>query len=67
MLKKQSMKKSKRHGQSTVEYIVLVAAVLAGIIVFLKPQGVFHNALNRSLNTGTSGMEDMANRLRDSR
>jgi len=57
----------KRKGQSTVEYIILVAAVLAALIIFLKPGGVFQSSFNRALNSGTSGMEEMANRLAESR
>ena len=57
----------KRKGQSTVEYIILVAAVLAALIIFLKPGGVFQSSFNRALTSGTNGMEDMANRLADSR
>ena len=59
--------KSKRKGQSTVEYIVLVAAVVAALIVFLRPNGVFQNAFNNTISQGTNGMEDMSNRLSSSR
>jgi hypothetical protein len=59
--------RKKRKGQSTVEYIILVAAVLAALIIFLRPGGVFQSAFNRTINSGTSGMEDMANRLSGSR
>jgi len=64
-IKKTSGKKKK--GQSTVEYIILVAAVLAALIIFLKPGGVFQTAYNDTLNTGTSGMLNMASRLANSR
>jgi uncharacterized protein (UPF0333 family) len=57
----------KKKGQSTVEYIILVAAILAALIIFLRPGGVFQNAFNRTLNTGTDGMENMAVRLQGSR
>ena len=59
--------RKKKKGQSTVEYIILVAAVIGALIVFLKPGGVFQNAYNRTLQQGTNGMEDMANRLSSSR
>ena len=36
----------KKKGQSTVEYIILVAAVLLALIVFLGPQGPFVKAFN---------------------
>ena len=58
---------SKKKGQSTVEYIILVAAVLAALIVFLAPGGIFARAVNDTFVSGTNGMEDMANRLSNSR
>ena len=65
MLKKDivSSLKKKRKGQSTIEYIVLVAGVIAALIIFLKPGGPFATAYNSTLTQGTNGMEDMANRL----
>ena len=65
IIQKQSGKK--RRGQSTVEYIILVAAILAALIIFLAPGGPFAASFNRAINTGTQGMEDMANRLSTSR
>ena len=58
---------SKRKGQSTVEYIILVAAVLAALIVFLAPGGIFSRSVNETFVSGTNGMTDMANRLAGSR
>jgi uncharacterized protein (UPF0333 family) len=57
----------KKKGQSTVEYIILVAAVLAALIIFLRPGGVFQTAFNSTISTGTNGMQTMANRLATSR
>ena len=65
MLKKISQRNKK--GQSTLEYIILVAGVIAIIVVFAGPNGLFSQSLNRTLQQGTNGMEDMANRLRTSR
>lgn len=59
--------KSKKKGQSTVEYIILVAAVLAALIIFLRPGGIFHTAVNETFVSGTNGMTTMANRLSTSR
>lgn len=59
--------KGKKKGQSTVEYIVLAAAVIAVLLVFLRPGGVFVNAFNQTLSTGTNGMTNMADRLAGSR
>ena len=55
-------KKAKK-GQSTIEYLVLVAGVIAALILFLKPGGPFAVAFNKTLTTGTNGMENMAIRL----
>lgn len=54
----------KRKGQSTVEYIILVAAVIAVILVFLGgTNSPFRTAFNDALTQGTNGMTNMANRL----
>lgn len=55
----------KKKGQSTVEYIILVAAVIGALIFFLP--GTFQSAYNQTLQDGTTGMTDMANRLMNSR
>lgn len=55
----------KKKGQSTVEYIILVAAIIGALIIFLP--GTFRNAYNATLSSGTNGMENMADRLRGSR
>jgi hypothetical protein len=67
MLKRDKMIKpqKKRKGQSTVEYIILVAAIIAALIIFLP--GTFQNAFNAALISGTNGMENMAERLEGSR
>lgn len=55
----------KKKGQSTVEYIILVAAVIGALIIFLP--GTFRNSYNAALMSGTDGMEDMGTRLSTSR
>jgi len=61
-------KSRKKKGQSTLEYIILVTGVIAILIIFLNPStGIFNQAFNTTLQTGTNGMEDMANRLATSR
>jgi uncharacterized protein (UPF0333 family) len=55
----------KKKGQSTVEYIILVAAVIGALIIFLP--GAFKNAYNAALVSGTNGMTNMAGRLSASR
>lgn len=70
MLKRIKLNKpetSKKKGQSTVEYIILVAAILAALIVFLAPGGIFSTAINDTFVTGTNGMTNMAGRLATSR
>ena len=56
-----------KKGQSTLEYIILVTAVVAIILVFLGPTGIFQNRLNATLSSATDGMVDMGNRLNISR
>ena len=66
MLKRNIKEKPhKKKGQSTVEYIILVAAVIGALIIFLP--GTFQTAYNTTLTDGTSGMTDMASRLSTSR
>ena len=65
MLKRNSRKQinKKKKGQSTIEYIILVAGVLAILLVFLGPNGIFQSAYNKMLMVGTDGMVNMANRV----
>jgi len=69
MLKRiiKSTARKKKRGQSTVEYLVLVAAIIAALLLFLKPGGTFQNKFTETLNSATDGMDEMANRLRESR
>ena len=67
MLRKKKIVKraaSKAKGQSTVEYIILVAAVIAALLFFLPN---FKTAVEDTMTEGTNGMLDMANRLSSSR
>ena len=54
-----------KRAQSTVEYVILVAIVIAVILAFTN--GVFRTSYNKTLVQATNGMEDMANRLMNSR
>ena len=68
MLKRNiKVKIRKKKGQSTIEYIILVAAVIAALLLFLGPTGGFRTAFTQTLTDGTNGMTNMATRLRDSR
>ncbi len=60
------MLKNKR-GQSTLEYIILVTAVVAVLLVFLGPSGIFRSTYNSTLNTVTDGMNNMSLRMVNSR
>jgi len=59
--------KNRKKGQSTLEYLILVTGVVAIMIVFLGPGGIFQQAVNETYITGTSQMNEMANRLATSR
>ncbi|MBI3618194.1 MAG: class III signal peptide-containing protein [Candidatus Omnitrophica bacterium] len=52
-----------REGQSTVEYILIVAGVLVAVLVFLSNNGIFQNALNATYNTNINSMLNMAGRI----
>ena len=67
MLKQDINVKKRKKGQSTVEYIILVAAVIGALIVFLGQNGPFHKAFNGTLTEGINGMQNMAHRLSTSR
>jgi uncharacterized protein YpmB len=55
--------KHKRKGQSTVEYIILVTAVIIVAIFFLTSStGPFQKQLNSTMTTATSQMDNMATR-----
>jgi uncharacterized protein (UPF0333 family) len=61
------MIKLRKKGQSTVEYVVLVAAVLAILIWFLtSANSPFRAAYNTALRTGSDGMEAIASSLNQS-
>ncbi len=53
--------KGKKKGQSTVEYIVLVAAIIAAVIVFVPT--VFNTALNGLWGMGATKMVNFTGRL----
>ena len=56
-----------RKGQSTLEYIILVTAVIAVVIVFLGPGSPFRNRVNQALDEVSNRMTDMSNRISASR
>ncbi len=50
-------------GQSTVEYILVVAAIIAAILIFGSRNGIFQNALNATYDTNINSMLNMAERI----
>ena len=60
---------SRRHkrGQSTLEYVLLVTAVIVIIIgLVASPTSPFRRTLNSALNSSLNGMNVMAQRLNNS-
>ncbi len=54
----------KRRGQSTLEYIVLVTAIIIVLLVFLNPStGPFAKYLNGTLESAGKGMNLMSCRI----
>ena len=57
----------KKKGQSTLEYIILVAAVVAALVVFLTGNNsMFRQAINSTYNQVLRGMNTRACELVDS-
>ena len=58
------MKKRNKRGQSTLEYIILVTAIVAIAIVFLNPKsGKMVNTINDTYSTVADGVNGRANVL----
>lgn len=57
---------TKNKGQSSVEYIILVTAIIAVAIAFLADDGIFRNTLNGVLGDGAATMNTMSQRLKGS-
>ena len=68
MLKRNKMVKrsQKKEGQSTVEYVVLVSAVLGAVILFLTPGGVFRKTTNQTFTDMSKGVNTMSDRVANS-
>lgn len=62
------MKLRNRKGQSTLEYIILVTAVVAVAIVFLRPQsgGKLFDTVENSYNQVSNGITILTNKLTNS-
>lgn len=42
-------------GQNTVEYLLLVVAIMAVMIAFMSPSGTYQNGLENAMNQATVG------------
>ncbi len=61
------MSRGHKRGQSTLEYVLLVTAVIVIIIgLVASPQSPFRKTLNSTLNSSLNGMQTMADRLNNS-
>jgi len=61
------MKMGNKKGQSTLEYIILVTAIIAVAIVFLNPKsGTMVNTVNNTYTTVVNGMNGRGSVLADS-
>ncbi len=51
----------RQKAQSVIEYVLLVAAIIAVLVVFLNPTGPFKRAIENQLNTAiVDRLNDMA-------
>ena len=59
------MKIRNKKGQSTLEYIILVTAIVAVMVVFLRPDntGALYKTVNTAYTTVTDEMTEAANAL----
>lgn len=59
------MKLRNKRGQGTLEYVILVTAVIVVVIYFLMGTGTgsFQNTMNGALNEATEGMATMSGRF----
>ena len=48
-------------GQNTIEYLLVVVALLAVMIPILAPNGVYQNSVNNALEQSTFGAINQAN------
>lgn len=58
-----TMKNQKTKGQSIVEYIVLIAAVIAALLVFLGKGGVFQKSYEGVISGQGDNITDMSQRI----
>ena len=56
-----------KKGQTTLEYILVVTAVIVGLLLFLGPTGLFRTRVQNTVDSVSNGMENMAGRISISR
>jgi len=56
------MIKSQR-GQSTIEYVIVITAVIVVILTIAGNNGIFRKALDKTYEQSMNGMTDMSNRF----
>ena len=58
-------KDNEQEGQSTVEYLLLFAAVIAVMMVFLSKEdaGSYKNTLNNAFSTGINELQSVADTM----
>ena len=59
MKNEESKMKRQKQGQNMVEYLLVVAIVVAVLLIFLRPGGRFHQSVNQILNGPVSEFEWM--------
>lgn len=50
-------------GQATIEYILVIAVVIAAMLIFASENGIFQSALNAIYDTNINSMINMAERI----
>ena len=56
------MKKNK-YGQSLIEYIILLVAVILILFLFAGKNGLFQKAVNKTVETGAYRMETVGQKI----
>ena len=54
---------NKEKGVSSLEYIILMTAVISMLIIVLGPQGIFSQAISSTYSSSINGMVDLAQSL----
>jgi len=52
-------------GQSTIEYVIVITAVIVVILAIAGNNGIFRKALDKTYQQSMNGMTDMSNRFYD--